>query len=125
MVTVAKTFEAPIKVIWPKNEVGFALLGLGDIVIPGIFISMMLRFDRYLAKKRKTKSNNLYFYTCFISYILALIVTVTVLHFFEHGQVNSNLLTFSLRYYTLYLSIFYLSSHYQLLKEIFQNFLVM
>jgi len=56
MVTVAKSFEAPIKVIWPKNEIGqMALLGLGDIVIPGIFIAMMLRFDRYLARKKKFK----------------------------------------------------------------------
>lgn len=35
METVAKSFDAPIKVIWPKGK-GFSLLGLGDIVIPGI-----------------------------------------------------------------------------------------
>lgn len=30
----------------------FAMLGLGDIVIPGIFIAFLLRFDiRYAAKK--------------------------------------------------------------------------
>jgi len=88
MVTVAKSFEAPIKVIWPKNELGqMALLGLGDIVIPGIFIAMMLRFDRYLARKRNLKTySNYYFNTCFLSYIAALIVTVYVLHTFNHGQ---------------------------------------
>jgi len=87
MVTVAKSFEAPIKVIWPKNDTGFALLGLGDIVIPGIFISMMLRFDRYLAKKRNIKNySNTYFNISLISYIMALIVTVYVLHTFSHGQ---------------------------------------
>ena len=43
MVTVAKSFDAPIKVVWPKQWFGlqpdqaiqFTMLGLGDIVIPG------------------------------------------------------------------------------------------
>lgn len=46
MVSVAKNFDGPIKVIWPRDivsylldntfkEHGFTMLGLGDIVIPG------------------------------------------------------------------------------------------
>ena len=46
MVTVAKSFDAPVKVLWPKYLFGlgsdataeatqFTMLGLGDIVIPG------------------------------------------------------------------------------------------
>ena len=42
MVTVAKSFEAPIKLVFPQdlleNGLGatnMAMLGLGDIVIPG------------------------------------------------------------------------------------------
>jgi minor histocompatibility antigen H13 len=45
MVSVAKNFDAPIKVIWPRDIIAyfvdtnvkttFAMLGLGDIVIPG------------------------------------------------------------------------------------------
>jgi len=41
MVTVAKSFEAPIKLVFPQdllangfNASNFAMLGLGDIVIP-------------------------------------------------------------------------------------------
>ena len=53
MVTVAKSFDAPIKLVFPQDLLvngpiaanNFAMLGLGDIVIPGIFIAMMLRFD--------------------------------------------------------------------------------
>lgn len=52
MITVAKSFEAPIKLVFPQDflEAGifgtnFAMLGLGDIVIPGIFIALLLRFD--------------------------------------------------------------------------------
>ncbi|KNC69444.1 hypothetical protein SARC_18048, partial [Sphaeroforma arctica JP610] len=57
-VEVAKSFEAPIKVLFPKDllENGWvanqcALLGLGDIVIPGIFIALLLRFDRSRAPR--------------------------------------------------------------------------
>ena len=39
MVSVARDFEAPIKILWPKDLIGagkgFTLLGLGDIVLPG------------------------------------------------------------------------------------------
>lgn len=86
METVAKSFEGPIKILWPRGEGKFSLLGLGDIVIPGFFISLMLRFDAHLAKKYKTQNKKMYFHVCFISYILSLILTVTVLHIFKKGQ---------------------------------------
>lgn len=49
MLTVAKGIDAPIKLIFPKDYSGeepkYSLLGLGDIIIPGIFVSLCLRFD--------------------------------------------------------------------------------
>ena len=49
MVTVALNLDAPIKLLFPYNlygdEVKTSLLGLGDIVIPGIFIALCLRYD--------------------------------------------------------------------------------
>lgn len=49
MLTVAKGINAPIKLMFPKDYSGekpqFSILGLGDIVIPGIFVSLCLRFD--------------------------------------------------------------------------------
>lgn len=88
MVTVAKSFEAPIKLIFPQdlianglNASNFAMLGLGDIVIPGIFIALLLRFDNSL--KRKTKT---YFYVTFIAYFLGLMATILVMHVFKHAQ---------------------------------------
>ena len=50
MLTVAKGIDAPIKLLFPKDytkegKAAFAILGLGDIVIPGIFVSLCLRFD--------------------------------------------------------------------------------
>ena len=49
MLTVAKSIDAPIKILfptdWSTEPPKFSLLGLGDIVIPGIFMAMCLRYD--------------------------------------------------------------------------------
>ena len=49
MVTVATSIDAPIKLQFPKDLTSdppkYSILGLGDIVIPGIFVSLCLRFD--------------------------------------------------------------------------------
>lgn len=88
MVTVANSFEAPIKLIFPKdlhenglNGSNFAMLGLGDIVIPGIFIAFLLRFDESLKRGQK-----LYFYSSYIAYILGLLVTIAFTSVFKHAQ---------------------------------------
>lgn len=88
MVTVAKSFEAPIKLVFPQDllEKGlaannFAMLGLGDIVIPGIFIALLLRFD--VSQKKESRT---YFYASFAAYILGLMLTIFVMHFFKHAQ---------------------------------------
>lgn len=87
MVTVAKSFDAPIKVVWPRTGGAFSLLGLGDIVIPGIFIALMLRFDAERSKKLGLKNvQKTYFHACFIGYIIGLATTILVLHIFKAGQ---------------------------------------
>lgn len=57
------------------------MLGLGDIVIPGIFIALLLRFDHSL--KRKTKT---YFHAGCVAYFLGLMATIAVMHIFKHAQ---------------------------------------
>jgi len=88
MVTVAKSFEAPIKLVFPQDLLtnglsasNFAMLGLGDIVVPGIFIALLLRFDHSL--KRQSK---LYFHATFLAYFLGLMATIFVMHVFKHAQ---------------------------------------
>lgn len=88
MVTVAKSFDAPIKLVFPQDflENGFfgnhfAMLGLGDIVIPGIFIALLLRFDVSL-----NRGKNVYFYSSFIAYIFGLFLTMVVMVYFKHAQ---------------------------------------
>ena len=88
MVTVAKNFDAPIKVLFPQDFLvrgifakNFSMLGLGDIVIPGIFIALLLRFDVSLKRNQKT-----YFYSSFIAYFLGLVATIVVMVVFQHPQ---------------------------------------
>eukprot|EP00922_Rhytidocystis_sp_ex-Travisia-forbesii_P012547 GHVS01018909.1.p1 GENE.GHVS01018909.1~~GHVS01018909.1.p1 ORF type:complete len:455 (-),score=70.91 GHVS01018909.1:171-1499(-) len=60
MVTVAKSFEGPAKLIFPLNFDPWqqSILGLGDVVVPGIFISMCLRFDNYMHERALKKHAN-------------------------------------------------------------------
>ncbi|KAL1955596.1 hypothetical protein VTO42DRAFT_8399 [Malbranchea cinnamomea] len=56
MVTVAQKLDVPIKLLFPRppapgqdpDLVSLAMLGLGDIVIPGMMVGISLRFDHYL-----------------------------------------------------------------------------
>lgn len=126
MVSVAKGLEAPIKLVWPKdagvafvadlakkvgyecaclNKVisdenpGLTLLGLGDIVLPGVFVALCLRLDLHMETVRhfdqkKTglpptatdKFAKPYFTTCLIAYFLGLLTTVVVMHNFKAAQ---------------------------------------
>jgi len=97
MVTVAKSFEAPIKLVFPQDLLengplaanNFAMLGLGDIVIPGIFIALLLRFDLRSLKSTPAPSvqpAKIYFYTGFIAYISGLLLTIFVMHVYKHAQ---------------------------------------
>ena len=117
MLTVAKGIDAPIKLMFPKDytkegKAAFSILGLGDIVIPGIFVSLCLRFDflktvnaEYLEKlikkdekgesdvppmrylvDRAIKCNKHYFTAVNVGYLLAMVCTIVVMLIFDHGQ---------------------------------------
>ena len=62
MVTVATSIDAPIKLQFPKDlstdPPKYSILGLGDIVIPGIFVSLCLRFD-FLKTLNKNRINEI------------------------------------------------------------------
>jgi len=113
MLTVAKGIKAPIKILFPTKykEDGtreFNLLGLGDIVLPGVFIALALRFDvlKSLDKnwvdemiasdkaiqvhqKMVLLGNNVtkkYFLTCLLGYVMAISLTIAIMVIFDHGQ---------------------------------------
>jgi len=95
MVTVAKSFDAPVKLLFPKDlfaeQFQFSMLGLGDIVLPGFLISFLLRFDYRMVLKlfQESKKNSLskpYFSSTFLAYIIGLVMTIFVMHTFKAAQ---------------------------------------
>lgn len=61
MVTVATQLDIPAKLVFPRpsgpgddpSEKNLSMLGLGDVVLPGMMIGFALRFDLYLFYLRK------------------------------------------------------------------------
>ncbi|KAI9500193.1 peptidase A22B, signal peptide peptidase, partial [Coemansia spiralis] len=110
MVSVARNFDAPIKVVAPKSftpqegKLQFTMLGLGDIIIPGVFVALCLRFDRqrYLDALGYSKDKPLpsvlrgrhhgfafpkpYFASSLAAYVLGLVTTIGVMHAFGTAQ---------------------------------------
>jgi len=97
MVTVAKSFDGPIKLLFPRvlptlTEKGqFSLLGLGDIVVPGLFVALLIRLDAVTAKISFKDPEHAtffkpYFLTNVVCYALGLACTVGVMYFFNAAQ---------------------------------------
>eukprot|EP01060_Flectonema_neradi_P032072 TRINITY_DN5030_c0_g1_i1.p1 TRINITY_DN5030_c0_g1~~TRINITY_DN5030_c0_g1_i1.p1 ORF type:complete len:407 (+),score=60.00 TRINITY_DN5030_c0_g1_i1:47-1222(+) len=101
MVSVAKNIEAPVLIKLPRSltaeewkPADMMMLGLGDIVLPGFYVAMCLRFDynraalRLEAGKRKADSGVCpkYFGTCLFAYTCGLINTMFMMHVFKHAQ---------------------------------------
>ena len=93
MVKVATNLDIPIKLLWPKSvsfatERGFTMLGLGDIVIPGMFVATALRYDYHRASKHgsSAKVEKTYFHGTLFAYAAGLVTTMSVMHFFRKAQ---------------------------------------
>jgi minor histocompatibility antigen H13 len=71
------------QLIFPTGDVArpFSMLGLGDIVIPGIFVALALRFDMSRGCKKA------YFNSAFAGYTTGLLVTILVMNWFQAAQV--------------------------------------
>ncbi|KAI0695522.1 signal peptide peptidase-domain-containing protein [Cytidiella melzeri] len=94
MVKVATTLDVPIKLLWAKSMTfstsrGFTMLGLGDVVVPGMFVALALRYDRHKASRQGKISENWskpYFYAALGAYVSGLVTTMTVMHVFHAAQ---------------------------------------
>ncbi|KAJ2702426.1 hypothetical protein FB645_004287 [Coemansia sp. IMI 203386] len=110
MVSVAKMSDVPIKVVFPKDlfpadgALKMTMLGLGDIIVPGVFLGLCLRFDRhqFLARLGYAKDKPLpaalngrrkgfafptpYFNACMAAYVAGLATTISVMHVFKAAQ---------------------------------------
>ena len=65
------------------------MLGLGDIVIPGLFIALMLRWDVVQCAqqgKKLSEGKKIYFYAQMTGYVLGLMTTVVMMIQFKAAQ---------------------------------------
>lgn len=100
METVAKNINAPMMIRFPKDLLNEAngpatMLGLGDIVIPGTYIALCLRYDLYeyhnshpgMKFIRKNFTFPKPYFTCALgAYMLALTMTIWVMHYMHAAQ---------------------------------------
>ena len=93
MVKVATTLDVPIKLLWTKSltfstDRGFTMLGLGDIVVPGMFVALALRYDRHRASTKSSEGgfSKPYFYAALCAYAIGLGTTMMVMHIFKTAQ---------------------------------------
>ncbi|KAH7914137.1 signal peptide peptidase-domain-containing protein [Hygrophoropsis aurantiaca] len=95
MVKVATSLDIPIKLLWPKSlefstARGFTMLGLGDIVIPGTFVALALRYDYARSLKSGSQIHQSfpkpYFSATLSAYVTGLVTTMTVMHVFGAAQ---------------------------------------
>lgn len=95
MVSVATSLDLPMKILWPKS-IGFStvngsmMLGLGDIVVPGTFVSLALRYDHFRHTKKAqpvgTTFTKPYFVASLVAYVAGLATTMAVMHVFHAAQ---------------------------------------
>lgn len=101
MVTVATSIDLPIKLSLPNrfntvlNNFEFSILGLGDIILPGIFIALCYKYDiwRWHYVNTDTEFHLLnwhyigrYFTTALLSYVVALISCMSAVTIFGTAQ---------------------------------------
>jgi minor histocompatibility antigen H13 len=92
MVSVAKGLNSPIKLMFPITPTleKFSILGLGDMIIPGLFVAQCLKFDvdRFLKTKPKSMNgfNSTYFNFAMIGYALSILTTFLFMVWFNHAQ---------------------------------------
>ncbi|KAF9478612.1 hypothetical protein BDN70DRAFT_913556 [Pholiota conissans] len=81
MVKVATTLDVPIKLLWPKGVGrGYTMLGLGDVVVPGTFVALGLRYDATRGRGKR------FFWAGLGGYVGGLVATMVVMHVWGHAQ---------------------------------------
>ena len=93
MVTVAKNFDVPIK-LFLINSGKKSILGLGDMVLPGILVALSLKFDvdNTIAdfniskiKDKILKFQTPYFWATMIGYGIGIIATFVGMTLMDHA----------------------------------------
>ena len=86
MVEVATALEVPVKFVMPNlvsTVRSCSMLGLGDIVIPGVYILYMKAASEQIPQLNGSK---IYFWSCMIAYAISLLSCGIVLLVFNAAQ---------------------------------------
>lgn len=83
MQSVARNIQGPVKLVYGKER-GMSILGLGDIVLPGLFLSVCARFDQFM--KKLTGRWSPYWTVAMIGYVVAIVTTDVVCYLSGQGQ---------------------------------------
>ncbi len=96
MVTVAKSIDLPMKIKFPfldsiTKEVKFSMLGLGDIVLPGLLLSLCIKYDidSFIVRNRGFKIEDLtfpLFNLMTLAYGASLVIVYCAMIYFSHPQ---------------------------------------
>jgi len=83
MVSVATKLELPVKLMFPRSiqgAYGYTMLGLGDIVLPGMSVCLGRKIDTY---KNLTRQ---YFNVTFMGYIIGIFLSILMARTFLAAQ---------------------------------------
>jgi len=94
-VATSEAFTGPTRLVFPvaadvESKYPFSILGAGDIIVPGLVVALMLRFDREQGHRRKsaaaprdklqsmTAASKDYFRAALLLYVAGLAVTIAI-----------------------------------------------
>lgn len=84
----APKLSLPGKLVFPSihNSGHFSMLGLGDIVMPGLLLCFVLRYDAYKKSQGITGSRLTYFHCSLLGYFLGLLTATVSSEVFKAAQ---------------------------------------
>jgi signal peptide peptidase-like protein 3 len=84
----APKLSLPGKLVFPSihNSGHFSMLGLGDIVMPGLLLCFVLRYDAYKKSQGLTGSRLTYFHCSLLGYFLGLLTATVSSEVFKAAQ---------------------------------------
>ena len=93
MNTISSEIKSPMKMIFPTMKNTFTSIGLGDIIIPGIYLSTLFHYD-YDINLEYNKGNTVHFSFCnfiyfhmgIIAYFLGIFFSYTAVILFHTTQ---------------------------------------
>ena len=93
---MAKSIDLPMKIKFPfldstTKEVKFSMLGLGDIVLPGLLLSLCIKYDidSFIVRNRGFKIEDLtfpLFNIMTLAYGTSLVIVYCAMIYFSHPQ---------------------------------------